>query len=393
LKVLISLLGTGKLANGDNNINQYETTDYIIDEKIYKSEALVASVMVEHFKINRLYLIGTSESMWDNIPEKFDGSDEQIIELMTLKDEERITQESLESLNLLIDHKLGSGGSKCFLMPVGVNDEELWTIFGAFIEILDNLQDGDEVYFEITHLFRSYSVMSFVMGQFGQTCKKFKIAGIFYGMFTKGKPSPIINLNEFYKFAEWSNAISMLNLYGNGYSLNMLLNNSDESKEIKNVFNDFSNALSIADMGSMQQSIKYLKGEIGNFEKSNNPIVKILSKQLVKFIKRFDIDESLSRFQFQLAKWYAESANYAMAYITLTEAAISARCEINCGDSTNKDDREKAKKELYKIGNTFTKVNNIRKNIAHKISANSLDRASKSSPKNSIENLIAILQH
>ncbi|MDR1912831.1 MAG: TIGR02221 family CRISPR-associated protein [Helicobacteraceae bacterium] len=398
-KVLISLLGTGRSAKGDNNKNIYATTDYTLEGRLYPSETLVANAMIAHYGIDRLFVIGTAESMWDNLAEIFESDDEVYYEILRQKEKKTLTQDSLNDLNNSIVKKLGSAGSKCFLVIDGKSKNELWDIFGSFIEILDLLNDGDEVYFDITHLFRSHSIMSFVMSQFGQTYKKFKIAGFFYGMLVKDEPSPIINLREFYKFAEWSNAINMLNSYGNGDSLKMLLNDSDESKEIKNAFSEFSDALSIADMGSMQQSFKRLAGQIKAFENSNNHIVKILSKQLVRFIKRFDVDESLSKFQFQLAKWYAESANYAMAYITLTEAAISVKCEVNGYDSTKKDDRDKAKKELFslkdwksslqeqnKIGNAFSKVSNIRKNIAHKISANSVDRGSKSSPKNSVEN-------
>ena len=35
-KILISLLGTGRQAKGDNESNEYERTDYILDGKLYK---------------------------------------------------------------------------------------------------------------------------------------------------------------------------------------------------------------------------------------------------------------------------------------------------------------------------------------------------------------------
>ncbi len=38
-------------------------------------------------------------------------------------------------------------------------------IFEKFLEILDMVNSKDELYFDITHLFRSVSVMSFIMAE------------------------------------------------------------------------------------------------------------------------------------------------------------------------------------------------------------------------------------
>ena len=50
MKVLISLLGTGKKANGDNKNNKYETTDYILKEKLFKNQIFLAIVIREYYK-------------------------------------------------------------------------------------------------------------------------------------------------------------------------------------------------------------------------------------------------------------------------------------------------------------------------------------------------------
>ena len=76
-----------------------------------------------------------------------------------------------------------------------------------FLEILDNIEDNDEVYFDITHLFRSVSVMSFIMAEFGKTYKNFKLAGIYYGMLKKDEPSLIIDISMFFDLLEWAKAI------------------------------------------------------------------------------------------------------------------------------------------------------------------------------------------
>lgn len=396
-KVLISLIGTGKQASGDSAKNEYIGVDYQINDVLYKNETLISNAIIKHYSIDRVFFIGTNLSMWDNINYIFGGDDNYGFELLSKKENKSLCENDLVSLNETVNAFLNDSKSKCYIVEDGENEDELWNIFNKFIEIFEFIDDKDEVYFDITHLFRSLSVMSFVMGEFAKTYKKFKISGVFYGMLKSGKPSPLINLTIFFELLDWAKAIQNLKENGNSYKLMSLIQNSSEPKELKNAFSNFSNALSISDVGAMQNSIAQLKGKIELFEKHDSHIFKLISKDLKAFIKRFDIS-SLAKFQFELAKWYKDNNNYAFAYITLTEAAVSAICEKENLDAISKDDREKAKKilldykfsqsaskEKEKIYNAFTRVNSIRINIAHKLPSDGAH--SKSQPKNSIENI------
>jgi hypothetical protein len=59
-KILISLLGTGKKAQGDFSNNEYETVDYKIENKIYSNKSLVSTAIIERYNIDKAYFIGTS---------------------------------------------------------------------------------------------------------------------------------------------------------------------------------------------------------------------------------------------------------------------------------------------------------------------------------------------
>ena len=50
-KILISLLGTGRIAKGDNEKNIYETTDYLLDGKLYKNLTFTSVAIMEYYKI------------------------------------------------------------------------------------------------------------------------------------------------------------------------------------------------------------------------------------------------------------------------------------------------------------------------------------------------------
>ncbi len=205
-KILISLIGTGKYAKGDEENNRYETTDYIIEDKLYKNKSFTTNAIIEHCKIDKLFLIGTNQSMWDNMADVYGADEEYILGLLEKKESNSLKEDNLEKLNKLFEAKLGSK-SKCFIIKDGENENELWTIFEKFLEILEYIEDEDELYFDVTHLFRSVSIMSFIFAEFGIIYKNYNLKGIFYGMLRKNEPSLIINVNVFFELLEWARAI------------------------------------------------------------------------------------------------------------------------------------------------------------------------------------------
>jgi len=378
-KILVSLLGTGKMASGDYEKNRYEVTDYILDGKIYKERTFLSSAIIEHYKIDKVYFIGTNRSMWDNIAEKFNANEEYILDILEKKDNFSLQESDLEELNKNITDILGNS-SKCFIVKDGENEEELWNIFEKFLEILEHIDNDDEVYFDITHLFRSLSVMSFVIAEFGQTYKNFKLNGIFYGMLKKDEPSLIININMFFELLEWAKAFEEIEKFA---SFNRLIFLSQQ-KLPKNAFNSLNNlnlAFNIANMTAIYKAIKQLQTNFNSFKNNEDKIISLLTPRFEKFIKRF-LKNSLSEFQFELAKFFSEKNNFALAYIALAEAIVTYVCEKKNLDANKKEDRDKAK-EIIKEGfdksypyshpkNKFAKlffnqINKIRNNIAHQL--------------------------
>ena len=388
-KILISSIGVGNREKG------YLKANYEIDGKLYKQEEFIANVLVQHENIDKLFLIGTRESIWELVCEKFGGTEDQAFHIMGAKENKTLSEKDLLIVSELIDSRLGCKGSRCFVIDYGINEKELWENFEKFLKILDSIQDGDEVYLDITHSFRSLSMMSFVMSEFGKTQKSFEIAGVFYGMLEYAKQNnnitPIVDLKMFFDLLKWAKALKNLKDYGNAKDLAMLIKNVADEKEIVNSFDDFNYALTISDIGAIQGSIKRLKGRISFFEEHSSPIVRIVSTELKDFIQRFSTD-SVAKLQLDLAKWYAKNNNFPMAYMSLVEGAISTICEKRGENIESKDARQEIKDEMMKLeqnsiqmqfSSTFKKVNWIRNNIAHKRSSS--DRNSPSA-KDSVNN-------
>lgn len=389
-KILISLIGTGKPAKGDTKNNQYEVTDYKIEDKIYKNKTFTSNAIIEHYGIDTLFLIGTTASMWDNMAEYFGADEDYYLELLSKKEDNVLNEKDLAILEKLIREKLGDTRSKCFIVKEGENEDELWSIFDKFLEILEQINNKDKVYFDITHLFRSVSVMSFVMAELLQIDKDINIAGLFYGMFSKNEPSKIIDLKMFFELLNWAKAIEELENFASIKRL-IKLSNGKIEKNGYNALVELDRAFSIANMTAIYKSIKKLSNHLDYLSKNNNKIIKLISPRVENFIKELDKD-TLSGFQFALANFFADKNNFSMAYIALAEAIISNVCEKNELDETYKEDREKAKQLLYNFGDHpyktpqkefnrlfFGQINRIRNNIAHQLETTK-------NPKDDIDN-------
>jgi hypothetical protein len=237
---------------------------------------------------------------------------------------------------------------------------------------LDYIKDGDIVYLDISHAFRSLALMSFLMVQFGFGVKnkKFTIGGIYYGMLevagdNKGV-TPIVDLKIFYDLMEWIKAIDAFKNYGHADLLVKLFEKEVDLKhQEKEIFNMFDLNLSLANMSALQKFIEKAKRILPILKQHNNPIIKLISPDIIAFVERMDVKQQ-SKFQFELASWFYENKNYALTYTVLVEAMVTKECEMNNLDSTKKDNREVSKSDLW---NNKTKpyknIVGIRNDIAH----------------------------
>jgi len=369
-KILISLLGTGRQAKGDNEKNEYERTDYILDSQLYKQLTFTSNAIIKHYDINRVYYIGTNQSMWDNIADIFEADDDCTMELLESKENHKLKDSDLMKLNSFIDKKLKNNGSKCYVVEDGENEDELWRIFEKFLEILDEVDSKDELYFDITHLFRSVSVMSFIMAELAQIDKNIKIKGFFYGMLKKDEPSLIIDTSLFFELLQWSKAIEELENFA---SLKRLveLSNGRVDTNAYNSLEYLESAFDIANMSAIFNAVKTLNTQISHFKKSDDKLMLLVLPRLEQFIKRFS-KNSLSELQLELADFFKEKHNYALSYIALAEAIVSKVAEIQGYNVHEKTDRDDAKQEISEIDNAlyhkvYKDVNKIRNNIAHQL--------------------------
>ena len=362
MKILISSIGTGQKRDGGYKKAKYEYNGKIIETPF------IARALSEFINVDKLFLVGTKKSIWDSVYLEF-GGDEDI----SLKIYEEIEDGGISGNSLKLVEKVLNKGSKCFIIDYGIDENELWNNFSKFLEMLEYIDEGDEVYIDITHSFRSLSLMSFVMVNFGEIIKKknFKISGVFYGMFEysfeNNGITPIIDLKMFYELMEWMRAVENFIEYSNADKIVYLLENKDE----KNLFNRISISLEMANLYVLYENVKNISKKLDKLKQNHNPILNLLWPEVISFIKSLNKDK-LSDFQLAVAKWFAEHKNYALGYMALSEAVVSKVCEIKKYKIDDKSSRDRAKKEISSIDKSlyfdvYKSVNQIRNDIAHQL--------------------------
>ncbi len=224
-KILISSLGTGDKKRG------YSKAKYQIDDKIYENEEFIASALCEHLHVDKIFIVGTKQSIWDSLYRRFRGDEENELKMYEAKEKGDI-EEFLPIIKKQIDKYLGSKGSKCFVINYGINEKQLWENFEIYLNIAKNFAQKDEIYLDITHSFRSLSLLSFVMSEFISNIneRELDIKGVFYGMLEYARENegitPIVDLSMFFELLSWSKAIRQLKVYGNPHGLMGLIDKS-----------------------------------------------------------------------------------------------------------------------------------------------------------------------
>ena len=401
-KILITALGSGTY-NKEKNEKEYKPATYYVEEGHPLEETeLIASAIHEQWKMDKIIFIGTTGSMWSNVY-KFYCNNKGIkknedyynklknTELKANKDTP-IEKLEIEKFNTTFDGKI-----KGIVIKYGVDNKENLENFHSIIEIEKEIEDGDEIFIDITHSFRSMSFWLFLIMTYLKDVsnKNIEIKNITYGMFeaqNEKKETPIASLNLFIDILKWFKGASELKNYGNSYSILEELEKNLEDKDIKNELENFSNAMNINYIDSLKESLKNfdtIKNKLDNLEGPGKYIVPQIFENFINEFK-FQNDEKLSNeekkylLRAKLAKWHCDQKRYTMAAININEAIVDFIMDVltfpikDTKAKTSETDLakiwlEKIEKiededeEIKKYGTMYVETRSIRNKSAHSL--------------------------
>jgi len=128
-----------------------------------------------------------------------------------------------------------AGLVESFFIKDGNSTDEIWEIFS---QVYEQIELNDEIYFDVTHAFRSIPMLFIVLINYAKLMKNITVAGIYYGAFEakilkekdlEGKDvfsSPIWDLKSFSELQDWTNAVDAFINFGNGDRVANLLDNT-----------------------------------------------------------------------------------------------------------------------------------------------------------------------
>ena len=383
--VLISFLGTGPLESKEKRI--YKTVRYSIEGKDLGDFPFVSAALKKHYHIDKVLLIGTAHSMWEEVYRWFNEDAGLAFDENIWLDVAEACEKANYQSELFIPHQkeveaaIGKE-SKIVLIKYGINEQEIKENTNIILGLQQYLNDGDNLIVDITHSFRSLPMfmMNLLIYLRNVSQKKISISHIHYGMLEMSKElgfAPIIDLRTMMDVNDWITGAYSFSEFGNAYIISKLIEAEDKSVSI--LLNEFSNLMNLNHLFAIQsisQRLASLKNKSYQTlipELTINPIVE-------SFIEKFDVKGGKhSLFQLKVARWQLDHRKYAQAMLTAQESMITFVCEQNLMAWDDFDNRNLAKMALKyhpearklkcerELKQIYKKLQPLRNSTAHSI--------------------------
>ena len=320
-KVFISFLGS----------NNYLETYYSFEGKKseqpvrFIQEDLVKRLCNEWTKDDRILIFCTDDSKTKNWLN--DGHGDEKLEGLEYR---------LKSLKLPIQIEMTE-------ISEGFSEEEIWSIFNS---VYGKLQEEDEIYFDVTHSFRSIPLFSTILFNYAHYLKRTNLVGVYYGAFEKLGPAymvrhipveeriaPIINLTSIVRLQELTSAANNLHQYGKMSTLSDLISVVEGKGKVKQDVNcikkkmkEFDLAISTCKLdvikdgkliGELQERIKAVK-EIPTLSQAHRELIAKVENEINVF-KPIDTYENVET----AVDWARKYGMIQQAYTLAEELTIS----------------------------------------------------------------------
>ncbi len=346
-KVLISCIGTGRVNNKETSKRVYEKATYTIDDKEYNT-SFVSEALYRHYSIDKVILIGTVKTMWEEVYRVFSEIHGQNV------DEDKLIElgvhcENANSLSQLkfpfiedVEKAMGND-SHIILVNYGLNISELNSNSTRILGVEQYLNNGDELYIDITHSFRSIPLymMNLLIYLKYVSKKNITIKHISYGMFEakseNNDKTPIIDISDILTINDWLVGAYSFREFGNSYKIGELLKlGNDDEKSASSLLKMFSDTMNLNHM----VGIKNFSQQLSSINSNNlQSIASLIVPQVVdSFRKEFSsplLEKSNALFQLKVAKWHNQHKNYSSSYMALLESIITHICECKKLDWAN----------------------------------------------------------
>ena len=384
-RILISFLGPGPLEKASSKEDSlhtsrvYRKADYHLangDADIPLGKySFVSAALSQYYHTDKILLIGTPHSMWEEVYSYFGGQDDNsYLEIADYCNKAKYDTPIENSIPHLaqIEELLGKG-SKVILIKYGITPQEIKENIDTILGLEQYLSTGDELIVDITHSFRSLPIfiMNLLIYLQNVSGKGVTISHIHYGMLDIVNElgyARIVDLKEILTVNEWISGAYSFSEFANGYKIAELLE-EEENKSAAMRIRRFSDLLNLNHLSAIQNEAQGLTGIQYNSKISQMSVKPIVDK----FKHTFGKNDNPSHFQLKMARWHFSNRKYALSYLTLLEAIVTYKCMKEELDWENYDDRENAKEMIKKdpiLSHIYYNIRKVRNCTAHAIRSN-----------------------
>lgn len=330
-KILISFIGTGRPLPDGRAEREYRQARYKLGEEEAET-SFVAYALKQFVKPDKIFLIGTPHSIWEEVYKSFAEQPDENIWLELYEWCEKANQDTpVEDMphKKAVEEAIGKG-SKIFPIRYGIDEEQIQQNINIILGLRDYLSDNDEIIVDITHSFRSLPllIMQLILYLKQINSPKVTVSHVYYGMLDiieKLHYAPVVDVSSMIRLSDWITGAFAFKLNGSSAQAARLLE-QEGGNSAASLLSKFSDVLSLNDMGQLQQQVQELSG----IKYSSEMARLALEPTVSNFIKRFK-NLSPPEFQFRLAEWHFKNGNYLAAYNDLVECIITKACEETPG--------------------------------------------------------------
>lgn len=228
-------------------------------------------------------------------------------------------------------------------IPSGKTEEELWMIFDA---IAQQIEQDDEIIFDITNGFRSLPVLAFLAASYIRVVRKAQVARMVYGAFDAkedGK-TPVFDLTPFVKLLDWTIATDAFLKYGRADELRELvaeaartssqLGSTDTLGQVAEKLQTLTAALQTSRPTEVMETAHGLKEEIDrnrSKEAASARPFHLLFDKISEEYGLFDLNQPLSQVrkreiiekQLEMIQWYINKRLFVQAITLVREWLVS----------------------------------------------------------------------
>ncbi|WP_372775249.1 TIGR02221 family CRISPR-associated protein [Mangrovibacterium sp.] len=247
------------------------------------------------------------------------------------KDKETQKPVMAEGLKSELENLQLSCQIKSIYLENGDTEEQIWT---NFQRLYNCLQEGDEVYFDITHGFRSLPMLVLALNNYSKFLKNTQVLSITYGNYearNQNDEAPIVDLTSVSELQTWTVAASMFITSGNTEMISQLLGTGNLNS-LNNFVDEIATCrgLSIIDGETAQNAYK----ELDNLNYQNRIFSELIDRVKQK-VACYTNNEVLNGFR--AVQFCIDHRLFQQGY-TLLQEFITTYILLDCGYDDWKDE-------------------------------------------------------